>query len=402
MDHDEQISLLEFLVALARHKMLVIAFPFAAAAIAALISLALPNIYNATARILPPQQGGSPLAAALLGDMGGLSAGAGVGAALGLKSPSDLYVGMLQSRTVADAIIRRYSLQGLYDEETLVETRKKLAKFSTITANRDGIISIEIEDEDPKRASDIANSYVEELDQLTQKVAVTTAGRQRVFLEKQLRQAKDQLSDAEVALRDTQQKTGLISLTEQGRAMIESVAYLQAQIQAKQVQLGAMRTAMTESNPDYVRVQSELRGLQTELSKREKSNPSDTSGVVPSAGMIPERGLEYVRKFRDVQYQQTLFSLVAKQYEIAKAQEAAEAGLIQVLDRAVAPDKKSKPHRLLIVLVTGILAGLLGSIAAFVLEARNRARQDPVQARLIDELQQLIPVWRRNRKGRAG
>jgi uncharacterized protein involved in exopolysaccharide biosynthesis len=397
---DDEISLLEILVTLARHKKLVFVFPFACAVVAALISLVLPNIYTGTAKILPPQQGGSSLAAALLGDVGGLSAGGAVGSALGLKNPSDLYVGMLQSRTIADAIIQRFDLKNLYNARTLVDTRRNLSDVSSITANRDGIINIEVDDEDPKRAAELANAYVAELDQLTQKVAITTAGRQRVFLEKQLRQAKDQLADAEVALRTTQEKTGLISLTEQGKATIESVAYLQAQIQAKQVQLGAMRTGMTESNPDYIRAQRELTGLQAELTKREKSNPADTSGVVPSAGMIPERGLEYVRKFRDVQYQQTLFDLIAKQFEIAKAQEAAEAGLIQVLDRAVVPDKKSKPYRLLIVLVTGILTGLLGMVAAFVLEARNRAKNDPIQSKLIDELKQRMSVWGRNPKAR--
>jgi hypothetical protein len=152
---------------------------------------------------------------------------------------------------------------------------------------------------------------------------------------------------------------------------------------------------MTESNPDYVRTQKELAGLQVELRKLERTNPADTSGVIPSAGTIPERGLEYVRKFRDVQYYQTLFELIAKQFEIAKAQEAAEAGLIQVLDRAVVPDRKSKPHRTLIVLITGLVAGMLGLVAAFVLEARNRAKNDPVQSQLIEELAAHLPKWRR-------
>jgi len=387
---DDEISLLEILVVLARHKRLVFVFPFACAVIAALISLALPNIYTGTARILPPEQSASPLTAALLGNIAGLSTASTAGSALGLKNPSDLYVGMLQSRTIADAIIQRFGLEKLYDKDTVVDTRKKLASVSSITADQNGIINIEVDDQDPKRAAAMANAYVEQLDQLTQKVTVTTAGRQRVFLEKQLRQAKDQLADAEVALRDTQQKTGLISLTEQGKATIQSAAYLQAQIQAKQVQLDAMRTGMTEGNPDYVRAQQELATMKVELARLVKSNSVDASGVIPSAGTIPERGLEYVRKFRDVQYYQTLFDLIARQYEIAKSQEAAESGLIQVLDRAVPPDKKSKPYRLLIVVVTGLLSGMLGMLLTFVLDARERAMSDPVRSSLIKELRRLL------------
>jgi uncharacterized protein involved in exopolysaccharide biosynthesis len=390
---DDEISLLEILVVLLRHKRLVFVFPAAAAMVAAIVSLLMPNVYTATARILPPQQGASPLAAAFLGDIAGVAGGGMVSQALGLKNPSDLYVSMLQSRTVADALIERFRLQRLYDQDTLVDTRKELAKATSVSAGKDGIITVEVDDEDPQRAADMANAYVDELDQLTQKVTVTTAGRQRVFLEKQLRQAKTQLADAEVALRATQEKTGIISVPEQGKAMIESVANLRALVAAKQVQLSAMRTSATEKNPDYVRAQQELAGLRVELAKLEKSSP-DGSAVIPSAGSIPEAGLEYVRKFRDVQYYQTLFELVAKQFEIAKAQEAAEGGVVQALDRAVTPDKKSKPHRALIVLLTTLLAGLGGMISAVMLEGHARAKSSPAQSRMIDELAQLLPRWR--------
>lgn len=395
---DDELNLLEILVVLSRHKTFVFVFPFACAVAAALISLALPNIYTGTAKILPPHPGGSPITAVLVGDVSGASTGSAVGQALGLKNPSDLYVGMLQSRTVTDAMIARFDLQRIYGKGTLVETRTKFAGLSRITAGQDGIITIEVEDEDPKRAADMANAFVDELDKLTRTVTVTTAGRQRAFLEKQLRQAKDQLADAEVALRITQEKTGLISVTEQGKAMIESVANLRALVAAKQVQLASMRTSTTESNPDYVRAKQELSGLRLELAKVERSNPSDSTAVIPSAGKIPEAALEYVRKSRDVQYYQTLFELLAKQYEIARSQEAAEGGLIQVLDRAVAPDKKSRPHRLLIVVVTGILTGVLGLFAAFVLETRTRAMRDPIQSRLMEELTEHWRGWWRSSK----
>lgn len=392
---EDEIGFLTLLAILVRHKRMVFFLPLICATTAAFVSLALPNTYIGTARILPPQQTSAPLAAALLGDLGGLTTGNAVGSALGLRNPSDLYVSMLQSRTIADSLIKRFELQELYDEDSLVETREELARSSSIRGEKTGIIVIEVEDRDPSRAAEIANAYVEELDLLTQKVAVTTAGRQRVFLEGQLRQAKEQLSDAEVALRTTQQKTGLINLTDQGRATIESVAYLQAQIQAKQVQLGAMRTSMTESNPDYIRTQRELSGLQAELDKVEKIGSAESGAVIPSAGTLPERGLEYVRKFRDVQYFQTLFDLIAKQYEIAKSQEAAETSLIQVLDQALAPDKKAKPHRALIVFVTATVALILAAMLALVMDARERARKDLAKARLLDEIEKGFLRWRK-------
>jgi uncharacterized protein involved in exopolysaccharide biosynthesis len=301
---------------------------------------------------------------------------------------------MLRSRTIADAIIQRFDLRKQFGKDTLVDTRRQLADVTDVSAGKDGIITIEVDDYDPVRAADMANAFVEELDQLTQRVSVTSAGRQRAFLEKQLHKAKEQLADAEIALRVTQEKTGIISVPEQGKAMIESVASLRALVAAKQVQLSALRTSATENNPDYVRAQQELAGLRVELAKIEKSNPADGSNVIPSAEMIPEAGLEYVRKYRDMQYYQTLFELIAKQFEIAKAQEAAEGGLVQALDRAVAPDKKSKPYRSLIVLVTALLAGLIGLMGAFVVEAKERASRDPAQSWLLDELRRQLWRWR--------
>jgi uncharacterized protein involved in exopolysaccharide biosynthesis len=396
----DEMRALEVLVILARHKRVILGGPLACMILAALVSLTLPNQYTGVARVLPPQQGGaSPLAAVLLESVtGGGGSGNLVGQALGLKNPADLYVGMLQSRTVTDTLIARFDLQKLYEQDTLVETRKKLDRQTSMSAGKEGIITIEVDDLDPERAASIANAYVEELDKLTQKVAVTSAGRQRVFLEKQLRLAKEQLAQAEVVLRQTQEKTGLISVTEQGKAMIESVASLRALVAAKHVQLAAMRSGVTESNPDYVRAQSELAGLRAELSKVEKANPADPSGVIPAAGKMPESGLEYLRKFRDVQYYQTLFELLAKQYELAKVQEAAESGPIQILDRAIAPDKKSRPLRLLMVLLAGVLSGLLSLIIAFVLEGRERAKRDPVQRPLLEELHMHLRSWRPREK----
>lgn len=394
---DDEISLLEVLVVLARHKRLVFVFPFLCAVLAAGVTLLMPNIYTGTARIMPPQQNMSPIAAALIGNITGVNSGGSIGQALGLRNPSDLYVGMLKSRTIADGIIRRFELQKLYKTKTLVDTRKKLADESNINAGQDGIISIAVEDKDPKRAAAMANAYVGELEKLTQRVAVTSAGQQRVFLERQLAQVKGQLANADVALRNTQEKTGLISLTEQGKATIESVAALRAQMAAKQVQLAAMRTAMTDSNPDYVRAQQELSRLGHELATLEKSNPGDASDVVPPAGKLPETGLEYVRKLRDVKYYETLFELIAKQYEIARSEEAAEGALVQVLDEAAVPDKKSKPYRALIVVATGVLTGMLGMFAALIIEARERARMDPRSRALLEELGQLITHWRGGR-----
>jgi tyrosine-protein kinase Etk/Wzc len=369
---------LGLLIVLAKHKKLVLGLPLAAAVVAGLVSLLMPNIYSGTARILPPQQNQST-AAALLGQLGNL--GAVTANSLAIKNPSDLYVGILKSRSVADSLIARFQLKELFKAETLDDTRKELEHITRISAGKDGLISIEVEDTDPMRAADIANAYVEELERTNDRLAVTEAAQRRLFFEKELRQQKEALASAEVELKKTQEKTGLIKLDEQGRALIEAVAQVRAQIAAKEVQIGAMRSFTTERNPDRLRAEMELRGLRQQLGQLEH----DSGGVlknsifVPTA-KVPEVGLEYVRKLREVKYQETLFELLAKQYELARLDESKDASIIQVLDRAVPPERKSKPRRALIVILTGFLFGFLAVLLAFARDAYERAQADGARA----------------------
>lgn len=386
---NDEVDLIKLLIIVAKHKKLVLGLPLFAGLLAAAVTILMPNVYTGTARILPPQQNQSA-AAALLGQLGGLG---GVAAgSLGIKNPADLYVGMLKSRSVADALIERFGLQALYQKETLDDTRRVLADLTTISAGRDGIITVQVDDHDPRRAADLANAYLEQLEKLNERLALTEAAQRRLFFEKQLHSQKDALAVSEVSLQQTQEKTGLIKLDEQGRVLIEALAQVRAQIAAKEVQLDAMRSFTTDRNPDRIRAEAELAGLRDQLSKLERRSGTLESGTFVSAGRVPEVGLEYVRKLRDVKYHETLFELLAKQYELARLDESKEASIIQVLDRAVAPERKSAPKRTIIVLVTGIAVGMLALILAFIREAWLRARTDPARAEQMVALREHLRV----------
>jgi uncharacterized protein involved in exopolysaccharide biosynthesis len=385
-------GILDALIFLARHKRILTLVPLGAAIAAAGISLLLPNIYAGITKILPPQQNQSA-SAMLLSQLGGL---AGLpGAALGIKNPNDLYVGILKSRTVADALIERFDLRMRYDLEDLHDTRRALEKRTSISHGRDGIITIQFEDEERKLAAAVANAYIEELYRLTQTLAVTEAGQRRLFLEKQLQLTKDGLASAEMALRKTQETTGLIKLDDQSRAIIEAVANLRAQISAKEVQAGTMRAFATERNPEYYRIQQELAGLRAELARLERTNPLGSGDIFIPTGKVPEAGLEFVRRLREVRYYETVFELLAKQFEIAKIDEARDTSIVQVLDRAIEPEKKSRPHRSRIVIVTAVLAFLATLLIAFLRDVRERVRSDPEQARKLDTLRNLLRPTRR-------
>jgi uncharacterized protein involved in exopolysaccharide biosynthesis len=375
---DDEISLLELLIVLAKHKRIVLGVPLAAGIVAAIVSLLMPSMYTGTTRILPPQQSASA-ASALLNQLGGALGGlAGLaGGALGVKSPNDLYVGMLKSRTVADNLISRFELAKLYDEDRLSDTRKRLEKETTIATGRDGIITVEVDDRDPKRAADLANAYVDELRKLTKVLAVTEASQRRLFFEQQLVQAKDNLTAAEIAARQGLQKGGLAQVDAQGRSMIEVTARLRAQISAKEVQLGAMRTFAAEGNPELQRTQQELEAVRRELARIEGSSPIAALGKGEGSG---NAGLDNLGRLRDVKYYEFLYELLAKQYEIARIDEAKDPAIVQVMDGAIEPDRRSRPKRTLIVLLSTFVALFVGLIAAFVSEAMSRVRSDPEQA----------------------
>ena len=380
-------NILDLLIVLAKNKSTLIGVPLSFAIISFGIAMLLPNIYTGTAKILPPQQSQSG-SSALLGQLGAL--GGLAGASLGLKNPSDLYVGMLSSRTVSDNIIHRFDLKTVYETKTEADTRKVLTAVSNIIASKEGIIAIDVDDEDPKRAADLANAYVSELQKLTQTMAITEASQRRLFFENQLKIAKEGLTAAEVNLKSVQEKTGLLQLTGQAEAIIKAAAELKARIAGKEVEMGAMRSFATANNPQFVRSQNELMGLRDQLKQMERGlNQGDGDVLVPTSKM-PGAGLEYVRSVRDVKYYETIYELMAKQFEIAKIDEARQSSIVQVLDAAIVPDKKSKPRRLPIILAATFAGFLLSFCIVFLREGIAAMKKDPKQKLRIQILKDRL------------
>jgi tyrosine-protein kinase Etk/Wzc len=392
---DEEIKLWDLLIVLAQHKRLLIRVPLICAIVAAVASLFLHDRFTADTKILAPQRSPS-IATAMLGQLGPL---AGVAAnTLGLQNPSQMYVSMLKSRTVADAVIKKFDLLNVYGVKHLSDAEAILADNTSISASNDGIITVSVEDTNAKRAADVANNYVEQLQALTQTLGVTEASRRRIFFESQLREAKDNLSNAEAAMKLTQESTGLIQPEGQARAIIDTVASLSRQTAAKEVQLRTMRAFATAQNPDVVRTEEELAGLRAQMGKLEHAQQARRGDVLIATGSAPSASLEYVRKLRDVKYYETVFEILARQYEIARLDESREAAIIQVFDSAVAPEKKSKPKRSIIVLLTAVASGFVCVFGVFIYEAVQRSTADPENAARVEALKHSLSLHR----GRLG
>jgi tyrosine-protein kinase Etk/Wzc len=372
-ENNDEIHLLDILTALARQKKILFMVPLVTGALAIAAAFLIKPTFSSTAVILPPQQQSSGVSA-MLGQIGGLAGAAG--GIAGLKNPNDLYVAMLQSRTIADKLISHFDLKTRFEVETLDEARRKLAGIATSSSDKAGTISVLVEDKDPKFAAELANAFVSELSNLTKGLAITDAAQRRLFFEKQLIAVKDDLANAEIALRKTQESTGMLQLDGQVQGIIRNVAQLEGTIAAKEVQLNAMRSFATNNNPDLLRLQGEIQGYQAQLEKLKTGKLSKDGDLMVPTGKIPEVGIEYIRSLRNVKYQETIFELLSKQYELAKIDEAKESSTIQILDKAVPAEKKSKPKKLIIILLGFIGGGFLALFLALTRDAYLRSSQD--------------------------
>ena len=355
-----EISVLDILVILLERKRFIVRFVLGAFVFAIVVSLLLPVQYEAKIVLLPPAQNSS-IGSALMGQLGSLGALGSLaslaGGGLGIKNPADMYVSLLTSRTVEDAMIQRFGLLQEYHLKRMSDARKEFERRTTaVSGSKDGLIRLTVEDHDPKRAAELANGYVDEFRKLSATLAITEAARRRLFFEQQLHEAKDQLTEAENAMTKTQQSTGVLQIDSQARALIESAAVLRGQVVAKEVQIEGMRSFATDDNPNLVLAKQELAALQAQLERVAGSQPDQGSDINLSKGRVTGAGMEYIRRYRDLKYQETVFELLAKEFEVAKLDEAREGSIIQVVDAAVPPDTKSSPHRTLIVLGMTTLA----------------------------------------------
>jgi tyrosine-protein kinase Etk/Wzc len=386
----------DLLLAAAGNRRTVISGLIGATLVALLVSFLIPKVYTAKTQLLPPQQNQSSVSA-MLGQFGDLAGLAGKDV---VKNPSAVFLTLLRSRTIADRLLERFDLMNVYGKKIPSACRQKLEDRTQVDATKEGVIMVQVEDRDPRRAADLANGYVQELIRLNSTLAISEAGRRRVFFEGQLRQAREQLSIAEDRLKAIQETTGMIHLEAQTTAMIESAGILRAHVALKRAQLNGKLAFVTSQNPDAVRAATELSALEAQVRRMDELG-SERAGVDVPISKIPAAGLQYVRQMREVKYHEAVFAMVAKQLEAARIDEGKEGTLIQVIDSAEIPDRKSGPNRWLITF-TGGLTGLLLSLGwVTARDAALRASLEPARALRLTALKSLWrrPRWRNGNNG---
>jgi uncharacterized protein involved in exopolysaccharide biosynthesis len=370
-----EINLLDLIQVIADNIKLLTVGPLAVGTTALVVSFAIPPTYTATTNFLPPQQQQS-LTAGMLSSLGALSGLAG--AAAGIKNPADQYVAYLKSNSVQDALIERFKLQERYNEKFKVDTRQELSRNVRMNAGKDGIITLEVDDREAAVSADLANAHVEELQRLLGRLAVTEAQQRRLFFEKQLKQSQNKLTQAEQALRSS--GVNASALKSDPKAAVTAVAQIQAQVTAQEVKVASLRGYLAESAPDFKQAMTELGALRAQLSKLE--NASSKAGG----------DSDYVARYREFKYQETLFELFAKQYEMARAEEAREGAVIQVLDAAQTPEKKSKPKKSLIAAIATLGSGVLLLIYVFIRHGLRHASKSAKTAEQLASIKRSLNI----------
>ncbi|HEV2647062.1 MAG TPA: Wzz/FepE/Etk N-terminal domain-containing protein [Acidobacteriaceae bacterium] len=386
----ETVDLYDVLVLLARRRRMIAFTTLVSLLVGLGLCFKLTPYFTATAVILPPQQQ-SP-SSALLGQLGSLAAAGSGASALGLKSPADLYIGILESRTIADRLIAQFNLQSVYKQKSLTDTRVQLKSHTAFDAGKDGLIHIAVTDADPRRASDLANGYLDQLYLLNSELAVAEAGQRRAFFQQQIDSQKKDLATAEDQLHATEQKTGMIQVSGQAQAIIESITRLRAQIESREVELQSIKVSSTDQNPSVIRLREEISTMRAQLEGLENNQQRQepAGDLAESAGSLAQGSLEFARKYREVKYQETLNDLLSRQYETARIDEAKSAPIIQVIDHATPPDQKTGPKRLLIV-IGCLLVGFLGAcIWTFVAHFWTAMQQSPEVANKLEGLRRTL------------
>jgi len=365
---DDEISLLDLLQTVVDNLRLIVFGSLGAGVLALGVSFLIPPTYTAKTQFLPPQQQQSSASALLqsLGSMGGLAA-----ATSSLKNPADQYIVFLKTQGLQDALIERFKLQERYETKYKVDAREALQGNTNITAGKDSIIVLQVNDKDPQFAAQLANAYVVELKRLMTRLSMTEAQQRRAFFEIKILEAKGQLAQSDKALRAT--GINLSTLKSSPLAAVEVVAKLKGAITAQEIKIGGMRGYMSESSPEVKQAFLELANLRSQLVKAEQNEPAPTGRLEDT----------YIERFRDYKYKEALYEMFAKQYELARVDEAREGAYIQVIDYAEPPEKKSNPKKAHIAIIATLAAGFALLFFVFVRQAlRNVAKDDETAGKL--------------------
>jgi uncharacterized protein involved in exopolysaccharide biosynthesis len=393
----EKISLYSYLSIIVGYRRFILLNFLGVCVAVAILSLFLPSWYSANTTILPPQR--EKLGLGLASSLAGGISEFGTSMSLPLMvSPSDVLGAILKSRAVALAVIEKENLMKTYHTKTKENALRELFSHTEVKVTPEGLISLSFEDKDRVKAAGVANRFVEELDRVNRETNISQAKNARIFIEERLVQTKKDLTKAEEDLRKFQEENKAVSLDAQMKASIEGAADLKAQMVAAEIELNLLSKNMSPSHPQILGLKSKINELKRQLDIWELGNPKEESGEkkildVPFS-QVPTLSLKLARLVREVRIQSSVFELLTNQYEQYKIQETRDTPTIQVLDKAVPPERRSKPKRTFLVGLAGVLSLFTSVVFVFGLEYFKKSKQRNPEE--FERIQTLLGAWRKD------
>ena len=378
---EEDVSFLDILTVIGHYKGMILGMTLIFTLVAVVVSLIMTPIYTGKSLVMPPQQQQSSASSALAG----LSSAVGLaGSALGPKSQDDMYISFMTSEGFQKKIIERFDLHIRYHADLLIDARQALnARVRLGSDKKSSLMSIEVDDPDPVFAANMANAYVQELGVFLGKIAITEAQQRRLYFENQIKKTQHDLAQAETTFRETQERSGLQIPSAVADIGIKEIAELHGQIRARELQLQAMSSFATPQNTEVKKLMTELLAMRAHLGKLEMG--SSTEG---SKGALQQGAL---LAYRNMKVQESILESLVKQYEFAKVDESKDAPLVQVVDAATPPERRTSPKRTAMVLVSTMAGLFLGIVLAFVRNMFLNAQESP---QVREKLQALFRAWR--------
>jgi len=397
---EKEVHFLDYLIVIAKHSRKIIFTSAAVTVLAYIFFLLGPNQYICKASLLPPQQNLTMIGQLLEGLGGGKiassesrSLGGAAASLLGLQSSAELYVGMIKSDTVCDQIIERFHLRQIFGARYQEQARERLLSMAKITISKEGFIVINVTDGDRERVAALTNAFIEEFDKLLHNLSSHEASNRLDFLEKMRAQSSHNLAKAEEALRNFSEKSSVLQLDTQTQSTLRYIAELRAAIDTKEVQIQVLRQQATPSNYDVIRMETELKGMKEKLQAAESQCELTTMGnVCLNTSQVPTLGLDYVRLFRELKFQEGLYQLYNKMSEIARLDMLKDVAVVQVIDKAEIPETRSN-RRLKPALFVGVVTFALMILFSFVLERARQMKDQREESRRIAELKSYLKPW---------
>ncbi|MHB8481637.1 MAG: GumC family protein [Nitrospiria bacterium] len=369
-------NLLDYLKILRARRKTMAGVVISALIITFIYSLLTPKIYQSTATLLPPvdrKELGLGIDISKVSQFTGISTP---------TTTTDVFMSMLKSRTMADAVIDKFNLLKVYDTKSRESARKRLQGDTRISLSKEKVISVSVEAPSPQLAANLANYYVEHLDELNQTVNITSAKRNRMFIEQRLNDTRGNLLKLEDLMQGFQTKHRAVSIEAQAKSAIDAAAELQGKLTAAEVQLQVMQNYLSPNNPDVIKLDLEIKEMARQLKKMEYGSkavakdykddrtipPVNLDPLNPAFVKMPSLGMDLARLTREVKVQETLYTLLVSQYEQAKIQEARDTPTVQVLDRGIPPERKIKPSIRANLMLAFTASGLFSIFLAFFLE----------------------------------